>query len=190
MPNSGPASARRSSAGFSLIEVLISLLVLLVGLLGVVGMQLFSVQTNQGAALRTQATFIASDTLDRIRGNKAGQDADAYDGFDTNDGIPGDAAGTCATSSAGCNAAQLANLDLRAITAHVADVYGVSGYRPTLPSGRVEVDKIPIAGTTTVEYVVRVSWNERDWESGAGGEVERVDDVERFVELRSVIRDK
>ena len=71
----------------------------------------------------------------------------------------------------------------------MADVYGVTGYRPTLPNGRVEVDKTPIAGTTTVEYVVRVTWNERDWEAG-GGDVERVDDIQRFVELRSVIRDK
>lgn len=180
---------RGKTDGFTLIEVLVALLILLIGLLGVVGMQLISVQNNQGAYLRTQATYIASDFMDRIRANRVGQDADAYDAFDTSDGIPANTAGTCATSSLGCTAVQLANQDQRELTANFLNVYGVADYRATLPSGSAQVDKVALGGTTNFEYIIRVSWNEKGWED-TGSEVVRADSVAHFVELRSVIRDK
>jgi len=62
-------SKRHASKGFSLIEVLVTLVILGVGLLGMAGMQLTGVQANQGAYLRSQANFIASDITDRLRAN-------------------------------------------------------------------------------------------------------------------------
>ena len=182
---------KSSQSGFTLIEVLVSLLVLLIGLLGVVGMQLLSVQNNQGAYLRTQATYIASDFLDRVRVNKAGQDIDSYSDpnspFDTAASIPSDSAGTCATSAGGCTPAQLANLDLRELTSNFANVYSASNFQPVLPGGRAQVNKV--VGAETVEYTVTVFWDERDWQA-SGPDTVRGDGVERFVELRTLIRDK
>ncbi|MEL7045020.1 MAG: type IV pilus modification protein PilV, partial [Pseudomonadota bacterium] len=57
------------AAGFTLIEVMVSVLILLVGLLGVVGMQMLSLQANQGAYFRSQAVYIGSEILDAIRAN-------------------------------------------------------------------------------------------------------------------------
>ena len=57
----------RSQGGFTLIEVLVAVLVLLVGMLGVVGMQMLSFQANQGAYFRSQAVYIASEILDAMR---------------------------------------------------------------------------------------------------------------------------
>ena len=71
----GKASAR----GFSLIEALVSLVVLSIGLLGVAGLQLASLRSNQGAALRSQATFLAYDIIDRMRANRGAALAGAYD---------------------------------------------------------------------------------------------------------------
>lgn len=60
-----------SNYGFSLMEVLIAMLVLAVGLLGVAALQANALKTNQSAYLRTQATFLAYDILDRMRANRA-----------------------------------------------------------------------------------------------------------------------
>lgn len=60
----------RSLNGFSLLEVLIALLVLAVGLLGIAALQGVALKTNQGAYLRSQATFLAYDMMDRMRANR------------------------------------------------------------------------------------------------------------------------
>lgn len=66
------------SGGFTLLEVLIALLVLSVGLLGIAGLQLTSLRSNHSAYLRSQATILAYDILDRMRANRAQAQADDY----------------------------------------------------------------------------------------------------------------
>jgi len=62
---------RADQRGFSLIEVLISMLVIGFGLLGLAMMQTLSVRYAQSANYRTQATNLAYDLLDQIRANRA-----------------------------------------------------------------------------------------------------------------------
>lgn len=58
-----------NAKGFGLIEVLVSMLVLGVGILGMLALQLNAMKFNQTAAFRTQATFLAYDIADRMRAN-------------------------------------------------------------------------------------------------------------------------
>ena len=60
---------KRFDRGFTLLEVLIALLIFSLGLLGMAGLMVLSVKTNQSAFLRTQATFLAQAMMDRIRAN-------------------------------------------------------------------------------------------------------------------------
>lgn len=60
----------RSQAGVGLIEVLVSLLVLSIGLLGLAALQAQSLRFTTDAYLRSQATVLASDIIDRIRANR------------------------------------------------------------------------------------------------------------------------
>ncbi len=69
----------RAIRGFSLIESLVSLLVLSVGLLGVAALQLSSLKANHDAATHSQATFLAYDIIDRMRANRGAALAGAYD---------------------------------------------------------------------------------------------------------------
>lgn len=69
----------RVSAGFSLVEVLVALVVLSIGLLGVAGLQTRGVRDNHGAYLRTQATLGAKDLVDRMRANRPAALAGDYD---------------------------------------------------------------------------------------------------------------
>jgi len=56
--------------GFTLLEVMISLLILSIGLLGIAALQANSLKTNHGAYQRTQAIFLAYDMMDRLRANR------------------------------------------------------------------------------------------------------------------------
>lgn len=69
----------RQSAGFSLIEVLVSFLVLSIGVLGMAGLQLSALKFNQTAAVRSQATFLAYDIADRMRANRVKAKSGNYD---------------------------------------------------------------------------------------------------------------
>ena len=55
--------------GFSLIEVLISVFVLTVGVIGAAGMQLTALHTAQQSAFQTRALHLASNMADMIRAN-------------------------------------------------------------------------------------------------------------------------
>lgn len=56
--------------GFSMIEVLIALVILAVGILGVASLQGNALRSNYGAHLRSQATTIAQDMVERLRTNR------------------------------------------------------------------------------------------------------------------------
>lgn len=61
---------RENQSGFSLIEVLISIIVLSFGLLGMVGMQAAALQANREARLQSSAAVLARELAEMIRGNK------------------------------------------------------------------------------------------------------------------------
>lgn len=61
--------ARSGSAGFSMIEALVALLILAVGLLGFALLQTMNLRFTQSAQQRTQATNLAYDLLDQMRAN-------------------------------------------------------------------------------------------------------------------------
>jgi type IV pilus assembly protein PilV len=62
--------ANKPQRGTTLIETLVALLVLSIGLLGVAGLQLTSLQNNRGAHLRSQAQVMSYDIADRMRANR------------------------------------------------------------------------------------------------------------------------
>lgn len=63
-PRRGPA------AGFTLVEVLVAVVILSFGLLGVVGLQVASLQANREARLQSSAVRLGRELADLMRGNK------------------------------------------------------------------------------------------------------------------------
>jgi type IV pilus assembly protein PilV len=61
----------RSERGFLMIEVLITIFILLVGLLGIVGLQARSQQAETESYQRTQALMLLRDMADRMNANRA-----------------------------------------------------------------------------------------------------------------------
>jgi type IV pilus assembly protein PilV len=62
-------TGRHVQSGVSLIEVLISLLILGVGILGAAALQLNALKYTDSSTMNSQASFIAYDMMDRIRAN-------------------------------------------------------------------------------------------------------------------------
>lgn len=60
----------QTQTGFTLIEVLVSIVILAIGLLGLAAMQLQSLKFTQGSQWRSQANFLAYDIVERIRANR------------------------------------------------------------------------------------------------------------------------
>lgn len=60
----------RRENGFSLLEVLISIIILSFGLLGMVGLQAAALQANRDARLQTSAISLARELAEMMRGNK------------------------------------------------------------------------------------------------------------------------
>lgn len=70
--------ANRALGGFTMIEVLVTVLVLSIGLLGLAGLQATSLRNNHSAYLRSQATVLAYDIADRMRANRSSAGAGNY----------------------------------------------------------------------------------------------------------------
>ena len=167
-----PGLRSQHSAGFSLIEVLVSTLVLTVGILGVAAMQMMSFQTNQSAYMRSQAVYLAQDMLDRMRANPQGYRATTvYNSVDTSvsSTIPGSP--NCITVPAGCSPTQLAQQDLREWSQNFTNTLNVADYRPKLLNGRGVLDRVTAGGN---DFTVTVSWDDRDFDDAGNLTRDRV----------------
>ena len=139
-----PPQAQR---GITMVESIVALVVLSIGLLGIAGMYVMSLQTGRTAMLRTQAVNLVSDLGDRIRAN--GRAGNAYD-LATYGGAP--AEHDCVVT-ANCTAAELAEDDLARWLQNVDDA---------LPTGvDAQVVFTPAAAVGLPEqYRIDLSWRE------------------------------
>ncbi len=74
-----PKPDRRRQCGVSLIEVLVSVLVVSLGLLGAVALQATALRNNQGSYERTQTAILTQGIFDAMRANLPGVIAGSYD---------------------------------------------------------------------------------------------------------------
>ncbi|MDH3637752.1 MAG: type IV pilus modification protein PilV [Gammaproteobacteria bacterium] len=106
-PNNAKRFSLPKQGGFTLIEVLVSIVVMAIGLLGLAFLQAQGMAFNTTSYTRTQATFAAYDLMDRMRANPVAALTGAYNA---------NAAPTtftdCDVVGAGCDTAQLAAFDL------------------------------------------------------------------------------
>jgi type IV pilus assembly protein PilV len=94
------------TAGFTLLEVLVAVIVLSIGLLGAAGLQAKSQQYSRSAYLNTQATVLAHDMLERMRANPQGLLLEAaYDD-------PAATQHSSCFSLSGCSVAEMAENDM------------------------------------------------------------------------------
>lgn len=125
-----------------MLEVLITLLVLSIGLLGMAGLITTGIRSNITAQNRSIATHQTQDIADRMRANLSGVRAGAYDSLAAN--IP--SGSDCV--AADCDAAQMAVYDHAEWNTANASL---------LPGGVGTV-----VGNLVNGYVITISWNEKE----------------------------
>ena len=128
-------SAHRAVRGFTLFEVLVSILILALGMLAAAGLQLSAIRTTQQSAMQTQALALASDMADRMRMNDAVMDqADAGNPFlavnFNADQTLSDPGVFCNRDAANCTPSELATFEIHEWLKRIKE---------TLPSGRVVI---------------------------------------------------
>ncbi|MCP5243406.1 MAG: type IV pilus modification protein PilV [Burkholderiales bacterium] len=139
------------SGGFSMLEVLITVLVLSLGLLGMAGLITTGMKSNSTAHFRSIAIHQTHDIADRMRANLAGVRSGLYD--DLTIDIP--TSNDCI--AAACDAAQMAVYD---------HAQWNDANSNLLPNGRGTV-----SGDLVNGYVITVMWTEKDRGGGCQGAV-------------------
>jgi type IV pilus assembly protein PilV len=70
--------ALTTESGFSMIEVLVTMLIISLALLGSAGLQAYALKTNLGGQFRNQAAFFVADIVERMEANKVQAVAGGY----------------------------------------------------------------------------------------------------------------
>jgi type IV pilus assembly protein PilV len=131
---------RRASRGTTLVEILVTVVIISVGLLGVVALQTVSLRNNYSSFLRGQATVLASDIIDRIRANR--DNAASYN--------VAYGASLAATSRAGSDVTTWKN-DIQLVL-------------PATPAGAAADGEVVVTTLSAgrFEVIVRIRWGERE----------------------------
>ena len=128
--------------GFSLVEVLITLVIMSVGMLGIAGLYVQSMQAGRTSMFRHHAVTLAGDVADRIRANPTADIAyTAPVGADNN----------CILGGVDCTATQMAANDILLWKDQAAN---------TLPGGDITIILTPESGLIPPTYQITVSWTE------------------------------
>lgn len=151
------AKCRQPQQGFSLLEVLATLTLTSLALLGAAGLQLRALQTGQSSQARTQAILLASDMAERIEANKAAATLGAYV-FDSNH------APTTATDCSGtaCSPAELSAYDLGQWHAQI---------KKLLPQASFWSVRAPSGISNPMTYTIVIQWNDRRVQANYDGAV-------------------
>jgi type IV pilus assembly protein PilV len=152
-------SKLKQQAGFTLVEILVSIVIGAIGLMGVARLQLVTLQNNSASQYRSIAIQIASDMFERMRSNQESVNAGAYNQPATS---ATDAAytTTCSTTGSCPTAARAAN-DL---------AEGMAQARSALPGGVIVVCVDSGSGCDGLgnTHAVKVFWQDDRSNTTAG----------------------
>lgn len=140
-----PFDAKSNQSGFTLLEVLITLLIFSVGLLGLAKMQMHTIKYADSAFRRSQAIFLAHDIFERMRANRT---LAANGAYSVAFGDPIVGASDCVAST--CSTLQMAGYDLKQWKDDLAAL---------LPLGDGAVTPVASGGVGTI-FNISVRWND------------------------------
>jgi type IV pilus assembly protein PilV len=156
-PNARNATAKHA-AGFTIVEVLVSLVVLSIGLLGIAKLVLFSAHANDSAYLRSQATELAYEILDSMRANPT---AAAAGNYNTTLAAAASNPGFSCAAAACANAANVALYDVYQWKLRLAASSGGA-----LPSGQ---GSVALSATVPATVTIVVQWDDSAAQSTMAG---------------------
>jgi len=158
-----PKHINKVQYGFSLIEVLISLVVLSIGLLGLGGLQLTSLQSANNAHFRTTASLFATELADRMRLNPSAVANALYEGEVTRLICNSEVDVKSCVGDNFCSSSEAAASDLNvAACGRTLDTDRSGGIFYQLPNPSLSVDCGTATCTSGIEHTITIGWNEVD----------------------------
>ncbi|MFO1259226.1 MAG: type IV pilus modification protein PilV [Gammaproteobacteria bacterium] len=164
--------ALHKSTGFTLTEVLVSLVVLSIGLLGLASVQTESLKKNNDAYLSSLASTQAADIIDRMRSNYQQAKSGGYttssptSAGQTNlgclGGIPNQPSTQGTSQSSSCTEQQMSLNDLYEWQANLANLLPDGKGRICLSSNPGAVGSPVNCNNQGDVYVIQISWRGRD----------------------------
>ncbi len=153
--NKSKTTLSQKQQGIGLIEILVAVVLVSIGFLAAARMQVESMRFSQSAYYQSQAYFLASDMINRMRTNIEGVEAGDYDNIVTSAGTmdPG-----CSVQA--CNAEQIANQDVYDWGGYFFSRDNNANFIPALPSS----DSVPAFATVVPIddqlFQVSMTWSE------------------------------
>lgn len=142
--------------GFTMVEFLVSVVVLSIGLIGLAGLQLTSLRDNSRAYMRSQASVLASDLADRVRANPAAN----YTSVTASEN-------TACLSAPGCTATQMAQRDLyewnKKLTVELENGAGLICIDSTPNDGATPSS--PDCDNTGTNFAIKIWWRDEQPDS-------------------------
>jgi type IV pilus assembly protein PilV len=147
----------KSQSGFSLIEVLISMIIIAIGLLGLSGLQLASLKGTTNAHSRNVASMLAMELSERMRANSLGVAGAFYD----NDVACGTSETVCRGTTL-CSPEDTARHDVLEVMCGVrrSNTRREGGVANLLPSGTLQVSCTGGCGAVNAVHDVTIGWSE------------------------------
>jgi type IV pilus assembly protein PilV len=148
-------SQLKSQSGFSMLEVLISMILIIIGVMGMAGIQLLAIKKTMGAQYQGVSAMLASDMVNKMQANigywgvSSPSTATAVNATIT---INGAAVSANNCNGAICTPAQMASFDLSTWGKNIANA---------LPSGTGNIAcqnaTLPFRCTITVNWIVNTT---------------------------------
>ncbi len=136
----------KKQQGISMIEVLVTMIVMAIGLLGMAGLQFTSLKNLNSSNFRYQASILAYDMAERMRANASGVSAGDYSAISV------DGTESTVNCTSGCTSSSIASLDSYEWGQGVAN----------LPAGSGSVT------ANTGVYDIVINWTEQHTGGGFG----------------------
>jgi type IV pilus assembly protein PilV len=137
--------------GFTLIEILVSMVILAIGLLGLAGLQMTSLRHNLSSYHRSQATQLAYDMADRMRVNIINSKLGSNSVYVKKNPSNAQKKAACLRIQTECNPINMAEQDLYDWNQHIIQ---------KLPDGEGKIEALGVVTDKT--FTITLTWVDKN----------------------------
>lgn len=150
----------KQQRGFSLIEVLVTIVILSTGMLGIAALYVESLKSGHTALARTKAINLAADMADRIRVNRAGEQFYVVGAINAQAAPPVQCGARLGLDAVDCNAEQMADYDIWQWKTALGNTADEDAKKSGLANARGSIARNTATNPTTM--TIEIQWSEKE----------------------------